>query len=44
MGGGGSRQDRGFHSTLLNSVSSQCARGKPSFVQKPEDRPKMFKW
>ena len=28
----------------LNSVSSQCARGKLSIARKPEDHPKLFKW
>ena len=37
-------QDRGFCSTRLNSVSSQCARGKPSIARKLEDHPKIFKW
>ena len=35
-------QDRGFYSTLLNSVSSQCVRGEPSIARKPEDHPKIF--
>ena len=26
----------------LNSVSSQCARGKPSIARKPEDHPKVL--
>ena len=37
-------QDRGFYNTCLNSVSSQCARGKLSIARKPEDHPKIFKW
>ena len=28
----------------LNSVSSQCTRGKSSIARKPEDHPKIFKW
>ena len=28
----------------LNSVSSQCARGKSSIAWKPEDHPKNIKW
>ena len=46
MDGGGvlQDQDRGFYSTRLNTVSSQCARGKPSVVRKPENHPKIFKW
>ena len=43
-GGGVHDQDRGFYSTRLNSVSSQCALGKPSVVRKPENHPKIFKW
>ena len=30
-------QDSGFYNTRLNSVSSQCARGKPSIARKPEE-------
>ena len=37
-------QNRGFYITRLNSVSSQCARGKPSIARKPEYNPKIFKW
>ena len=37
-------KDRGVYSKCLNSVSSQCARGKPSIARKPEDHPKSFKW
>ena len=43
-GGSLQDQDMGFCSTHLNSVSSQCACGKPSIVRKPEDHPKIFKW
>ena len=32
-----------FHQKL-NSVSSQCARGKSDISRKQEDRPKNFKW
>ena len=39
-GGGGAR----VYSTRLNSVSSQCARGKMSIARKPVDHPKFFKW
>ena len=35
-------QDRGFYSTLLNSVSSLRAHGKPSTARKLEDHPKIF--
>ena len=28
----------------LNSLSSQCARGKSSIARKPEDQPIIFKW
>ena len=34
----------GVYSTRLNSVSSQCARGKMSIARKPVDHPKIFKW
>ena len=43
-GGGLQDQDMGFYSTRLNSALSQCARGKPSIAQKPEDHLNMFKW
>ena len=29
---------------VLNSVSSECARGKSSIARKPEDHPENFKW
>ena len=35
-------QDMGFYSTLLNSVSTQCARDKPSVARKPEENPKIL--
>ena len=43
-GGSLQDQDRGFYSTRLNYISSQCARSKPSIARKPEDYPKRFKW
>ena len=29
---------------LDKTPSAQCARGKSSFAQKPEDHPKFFNW
>ena len=32
------------YNIILKSISSQCAHGKLSIAQKPEDYPKIFKW